>query len=74
MGGVPDLPLMEDLEICRRLRKLGRLALADATVVTSARRFLQCGVLRTYWLMWKLTLLYWAGVSPERLRRMYDGK
>ena len=51
IGGVPDVPLMEDFELCRRLRRCGRLALADATVVTSARRFQKLGVLRTYFRM-----------------------
>jgi rSAM/selenodomain-associated transferase 2 len=72
IGGVPEMPLMEEFELCRRLRQAGRLALADATVVTSARRFLQHGILRTYWLMLKLTVLYWAGVSPEKLKRLYE--
>ena len=48
IGGVPDVPLMEEFELCRRLRPLGRLALASATVTTSARRFEKRGVLRTY--------------------------
>ena len=39
IGGIPDWPLMEEYELCRRLRTVGRLALAPATVVTSARRF-----------------------------------
>ena len=72
IGGVPDVPLMEDVELCRRLRPLGRLALAKATVVTSARRFRSLGVLRTYWRMWIVGLRYRLGATPEELRRLYE--
>jgi rSAM/selenodomain-associated transferase 2 len=74
VGGFPIQPLMEEFELCRRLRRVGRIALAPATVSTSARRFHQFGVLRTYWLMWRLTFLYHLGKSPEELRAMYERK
>lgn len=74
IGGVPDVPLMEEFELCRRLRPLGRLALADATVITSARKFRKLGVLRTYLLMWRVTLGYYRGVPLEELRRWYEGE
>ncbi|MBI3849495.1 MAG: TIGR04283 family arsenosugar biosynthesis glycosyltransferase [Verrucomicrobia bacterium] len=72
VGGVPDLPLMEEFELCRRLRQRGRLALADATLVTSARRFAKLGVLRTYLRMWRVTTQYRLGTSPQELRRIYE--
>jgi rSAM/selenodomain-associated transferase 2 len=72
IGGVPDMPLMEEYELCRRLRRAGRLALARATVSTSARRFEKLGVLATYRRMGWVTLRYWLGASPETLRRIYD--
>ena len=72
IGGVPAVPLMEEFELCRRLRPLGRIALADATVSTSARKFRQLGVLRTYGLMWRVTLGYYRGVPLEELRRLYQ--
>jgi len=74
IGGVPDQPLMEDFELCARLRKLGRLALADATLTTSARRFKELGVIRTYLRMWRVTMLYRLGRSPHELRRLYERK
>jgi rSAM/selenodomain-associated transferase 2 len=72
IGGVPDVPLMEEFELCRRLRPLGRIALADATVETSARKFRKLGVLRTYALMWRVTLGYYRGVPLAELRRLYE--
>ena len=72
IGGVPDVPLMEEFELCRRLRPLGRIALAEATVVTSARKFRKLGVLRTYALMARVTVGYYRGVPLEELRRLYE--
>lgn len=72
VGGVPDMELMEEFELCRRLRRVGRLVLADATVSTSARRFHKRGVLRTYLLMWRVTWGYRLGVSPRELRKLYE--
>ena len=51
---------------------MGRIALADATVVTSARKFRKLGVLRTYALMWRVTVGYYRGVPLEELRRLYE--
>ena len=73
IGGVPDVPLMEEFELCKRLRPLGRIALADATVATSARKFRKLGVLRTYALMWRVTVGYYRGVPLAELRRWYAG-
>ncbi len=71
VGGVPDVPLMEEFELCRALRPEGVLALADATVITSARKFHRRGVLRTYWLMWRVTLRYYWGTPVSELAEMY---
>ena len=72
IGGVPAVPLMEEHELCRQLRRVGRLRLADATVTTSARRFRERGVLRTYWRMAVTNLRWQLGASPEELRRLYE--
>src|SRR5262245_7299184 len=72
IGGVPDVELMEEFELCRRLRQLGRLVLAPATVTTSARRFRQRGVIRTYLRMWRVALCYRLGVSLPALKRLYE--
>ncbi len=72
IGGVPDVPLMEEFELCRLLRNAGRLALAPTVVSTSARRFKQRGVLRTYARMWRVTFQYYCGTAPMELNRIYE--
>ncbi len=71
IGGVPAQPLMEDIELSRRLKRLSRPACLRACVRTSARRWLERGVLRTILLMWRLRLAYFLGASPETLARRY---
>jgi len=71
VGGFPEQPLMEDIELSRRLRKLGRPACLRAKVTTSGRRWDRSGVWPTIWLMWRLRLLYWLGVPAERLAAAY---
>lgn len=73
LGGYPDIPLMEDVEFSRRLKRQGRLAFLDLRVTTSARKWQQEGVARTILLMWTLRLLYVVGVPPARLHRWYYG-
>lgn len=70
-GGFEEIPLMEDIAFSRAMRKTGRPYLVRTPVITSARRWLRHGVARTVLLMWKLRLLYWLGVAPARLARMY---
>ncbi|NOR72887.1 MAG: glycosyl transferase, partial [Mariprofundaceae bacterium] len=71
LGGFSDQPLMEDVDFSRRLKQQGRVACLHDRVTTSSRRWEQSGMLRTILLMWKLRFLYWTGVSPERLARIY---
>ena len=71
LGGYPPLPLMEDIALCRALKRAGRMVALHATVVTSARRWQRDGVARTVVLMWALRAAYYAGISPTRLARIY---
>ena len=71
LGGYPDLPLMEDVEFTRRLKRAGRRACLRSHVLASARKWEREGVLRTIVLMWALRFLYMLGVSPARLHRWY---
>lgn len=72
IGGFPDWPLMEDVELARRLRRAGRVTIVPRPVLASARRWLRGGVLRTYMTM-KLTQWgYLLGAAPESLARFYE--
>jgi len=73
-GGFAEIPLMEDFDLMRRLRKLGRIELADATVRTSARRWRQLGVLRATWSNQICILAYLFGVSPHRIAAWRDAR
>ena len=71
LGGFADIPLMEDIDFSRRLKRVGRIAALRDTVTTSFRRWETQGPLRTILLMWTLRFLYWMGVSPHRLQHFY---
>jgi rSAM/selenodomain-associated transferase 2 len=72
VGEFPDQPLMEDIELSRRLLARGmRPACLRERVLTSGRRWEQRGVWRTIFLMWRLRWRYWRGEAPERLARAY---
>ncbi|MFO1199027.1 MAG: TIGR04283 family arsenosugar biosynthesis glycosyltransferase [Burkholderiaceae bacterium] len=71
VGGFPELPLMEDVAISRRLKRHGRPACLRARVTTSARRWERHGVWRTILLMWRLRAAYFFGADPRALAIRY---
>jgi rSAM/selenodomain-associated transferase 2 len=71
IGGFRNIPVMEDLEIQKRLRGLGRFVKIPDPVLTSARRYLQNGPLRQHLLTTTLVSLFHLGVSPQTLARYY---
>ncbi len=71
LGGYPEIPLMEDVELSRRLARLGRTVLLPERITTSARRWEAHGTARTILLMWGLRLAYLAGMSPGRCAQLY---
>jgi rSAM/selenodomain-associated transferase 2 len=71
VGGFPDVPLMEDVELCRRLGRISRPACLRVRLHTSGRRWETSGVWRTIILMWRLRLAYFLGAPPERLAQRY---
>jgi rSAM/selenodomain-associated transferase 2 len=73
LGGYAEIALMEDIELTRRLKRVGSLAALSLRVTTSARKWEREGVARTIVLMWALRLLYACGVRPARLHRWYYG-
>ncbi|MCY1368485.1 transferase 2, rSAM/selenodomain-associated [compost metagenome] len=71
VGGYPDQPLMEDIELSQRLRALARPACIPTPVLTSGRRWESRGVWRTILLMWRLRWAYWRGTPAEQLAQRY---
>jgi len=72
VGGFPDIPLMEDIALSSRLRRLARPVCLREPLVASSRRWEQKGIFRTILLMWRLRLAYALGVDPKRLAQVYD--
>ena len=71
MGGFNAMPLLEDLDFWLRLNRAHRVVVARASVLTSARRFRQVGVVRQQTLATLIVLLYMLGVGAPRLARLY---
>ena len=71
VNGYPQIPLMEDIALSRRLKWYSWPACLRERLITSARRWQKHGTLRTVLVMWTLRLAYFLGVSPARLARFY---
>jgi len=72
VGGYPDLPLMEDIALSRKLRQRQRpRCVRTPRLETSSRRWETRGIWRTVWLMWRLRLAYALGADPAELARLY---
>ena len=71
LGGFADLPIMEDFELVQRLRSLGKVAIAPATVFTSGRRWQKLGVLQTTLINQIVIAAYFLGISPMAIGRWY---
>ena len=71
LGGFAEIELCEDVDFARRLRHAGRIACLRATVVSSARRWREHGLIRTILRMWTIKSLFLLGVSPRWLNRHY---
>lgn len=71
IGGFSEIPIMEDIDLSRKLKRHGPTAALRAKVTTSFRRWEHHGPLRTILLMWALRSLYWVGLSPHTLHKFY---
>jgi rSAM/selenodomain-associated transferase 2 len=71
LGGYAELPLMEDVALCTRLRAVARPACLRERVLTSGRRWESRGVWRTIVLMWRLRWRWWRGVPADELARAW---
>lgn len=74
IGGFAPVPLMEDVDLSRRLKRRTRPVRIRRPVVTSSRRWRTHGVWRTVVLMWRLRWLYWRGVPASELAARYNGR
>jgi len=71
MGGFRNLPIMEDFELIRRLRKKGDVVTLHQPVITSPRRWLNHGILKTTFINQLIVLSYFLGLSPDTISRLY---
>ena len=71
-GDYPDIALMEDVALSKRLKRFGPPLCLNHRITTSGRRWEKHGVLRTIILMWRLRLAYWLGADPAKLAVRYD--
>jgi hypothetical protein len=74
IGGIPDVPLMEDVLLSSAIRKHGQFVMCDPPIATSARRFAERGAWRTTMRNVLLLTLFRCGCSPQRLHAMYYSK
>jgi rSAM/selenodomain-associated transferase 2 len=71
VGGFPAIALMEDIALCKQLKRVSRPLCLRERVITSGRRWEKKGVLSTIILMWHLRLAYFFGADPKELARQY---
>jgi rSAM/selenodomain-associated transferase 2 len=72
INGFPDIPMMEDFELIRRLLRRGRVILAPASVITSNRRWKNLGTWQTTLINQAAIVAYCLGISPTRIARWYN--
>jgi glycosyltransferase involved in cell wall biosynthesis len=71
IGGAPEWPLFEDVELVRRIRRAGKFTVLKTPVIVSGRRYIEHGVFRTALLIYFLRFAYWLGVPPQRLKNWF---
>lgn len=74
VGGFPEIALMEDVSLSKRLKDVARPVCFSSCVTTSGRKWIDHGVLRTVWLMWRLRIVFALGGDPARLAQRYYRK
>ena len=70
-GGFSDMPIMEDIDICKRLRRISKPICLKNRVITSCRKWESNGIFLTILKMWSFRLMYFFGASPEKLAKLY---
>ncbi|MBD2444215.1 TIGR04283 family arsenosugar biosynthesis glycosyltransferase [Dolichospermum circinale CS-534/05] len=72
VGNFPEIPIMEDFEMIRKLKHLGKIHLLSTPVITSPRRWLKKGILQTTILNQIIIIAYLLGISPHQIRNWYS--
>jgi rSAM/selenodomain-associated transferase 2 len=72
VGRFAEIPLMEDIALSKRLKRVSRPLCIRERVITSGRRWEENGILATVMLMWRLRLAYFFGADPKELARRYE--
>ncbi len=72
VGGFLSLPIFEDINFSRRLKRLGKVVITSPPLVTSSRRFRAGGIIRTVIKMTLIYMLYWLKMPPEKIVRLYQ--
>ena len=70
-GGFAEIPLMEDIEFSKRLKRHSRPICLNNAVITSSRKWEKNGIFKTILLMWRIRLLYFFGIPAEQLAKRY---
>lgn len=71
VNGYPDITILEDVEFVRRLKRTGRVVSLTAAVKTDPRRWLNLGIFRTTATNWLIMMMYYIGISPDRIATWY---
>jgi rSAM/selenodomain-associated transferase 2/rSAM/selenodomain-associated transferase 1 len=71
IGGFPDLPIMEDFVLIRRLKRKGKIIILPQCVLTSPRRWIQMGIFKTWLINQLIIIAYYLGIPPKRLASWY---
>jgi uncharacterized protein len=71
VGGFPSLPIMEDFELVRQLRKRGKIEILSVPVQTSGRRWQNYGILKTTLTNQMIIMAYYLGIPPHTIARLY---
>ncbi len=74
MNGYAEIPLMEDMDFGKRLKREGKIVILPFRIITSARRWYDEGILKNVTRNWMLQILWSFGVSPETLKKWYRFK
>ncbi|MDD5460474.1 MAG: TIGR04283 family arsenosugar biosynthesis glycosyltransferase [Methylococcales bacterium] len=71
VGQYPEINLMEDIALCKALKKISPPICLKAKVISSGRRWQNNGIYKTIFLMWSLRLRYFLGADPQILASLY---